>query len=572
MSAAGRIVSPLAHLLRSGVVPIRPDRAARALAAVAAHGQSMATLLAVSAALDPDGAGLTDHRGSVTTGELWDSSLRLAAHLAGLGVGRGDAVAVVARNHRGFVIATMAASRCGADVVLVNTEMSTEQYKTVLDRHHPAVVLHDPEFAEVVERACPDARRISTERGPAGTAGTGGTGAGTDDTGTSIDEILAGIPHRGRLRPVHKPGRLVLLTSGTTGTAKSAPRSLRPETIGGLALSAVAALRPRRGEHMYIASPFFHGFGLLALLGALGFGNSIECTAGFDAHELAERMGSGDIDVLAAVPAQLVRALEANGPRARIRRILTGASPVPVELTRGLTEKHGSCVVVGYGSTEAGIATLAGPDELEAAPGTVGPAVLGLRIRILREDRTEAAVGETGTIFVHGAMRYDGYSGADDRTRDKEVLDGYLNTGDLGHLDEAGRLFVAGREDDMIVTGGENVFATEVEAVLADHPAVAEAAVGGVDDQRLGTRMRAYLVLRPDAQAPTLDEVKAHVRTRLEKYKSPREVVFVAELPHNPSGKLQRFRLPDLEVVGTAAESARDPETDPTRSTSKETP
>jgi fatty-acyl-CoA synthase len=191
-----------------------------------------------------------------------------------------------------------------------------------------------------------------------------------------------------------------------------------------------------------------------------------------------------------------------------------------------------------YGSTEVSVATLATPRDIRAAPTSVGRPTLGVQVRLLDERGHEVAQGTTGRIFVGTTSPFEGYTGGGG----KEIVDGLLSTGDVGHLDERGRLYIDGRDDEMIVSGGENVFPREVEELLVTHPGVADAAVIGVDDTEFGQRLRAFVVPVPGATV-TADEVRAFVRDNLARYKVPRDVLFLDELPRNPTGKILKREL-----------------------------
>jgi fatty-acyl-CoA synthase len=192
-----------------------------------------------------------------------------------------------------------------------------------------------------------------------------------------------------------------------------------------------------------------------------------------------------------------------------------------------------------YGSTEVAVAAVATPDELHRAPGTVGRPPVGCRVAIYDENRRKVnEPGKVGTVFVSSGLSFSGYTDGDN----KEIVDGLLSSGDTGHFDETGLWFIDGRDDDMIVSGGENVFPLEVENLLADHPDIVEASVVGVDDADFGKRLAAYVVGRPES-ALDADAVKSHVRAHLARHKIPRDVVFVKQLPRNETGKVLRRQL-----------------------------
>jgi fatty-acyl-CoA synthase len=184
---------------------------------------------------------------------------------------------------------------------------------------------------------------------------------------------------------------------------------------------------------------------------------------------------------------------------------------------------------------------IAGPADLRTAPDTAGPIVPGVAVRLLDEEGGEVrpSIGRTGRIFVRSELLFEGYTGGGT----KQVVDGFMSTGDVGRFDAHGRLYVEGREDDMIVSGGENVFPKEVEDVILTLPSVRDAAVVGVADPDFGQRLRAVVVA--GEPAPTADDVRDHVRRNLARYKVPRDVVFRDELPRNATGKVLRRVLTD---------------------------
>jgi acyl-CoA synthetase (AMP-forming)/AMP-acid ligase II len=209
----------------------------------------------------------------------------------------------------------------------------------------------------------------------------------------------------------------------------------------------------------------------------------------------------------------------------------------PDVVTRFMDE-FGDIIYNNYNATEAGMIATATPADLRAAPDTAGKPAIGTEIRILDADFNEVPTGEVGQIFVRNSNRFDGYTtGAG-----KHFHDGFMASGDVGRLDAAGRLYVVGRDDEMIVSGGENVYPIEVEKTLAAHPDVAEATVLGVDDEQYGQRLAAFVVLSHGGTAAA-DDLKQHVRDNLANYKVPREIVVLDELPRSSTGKIVRRDL-----------------------------
>jgi len=208
-------------------------------------------------------------------------------------------------------------------------------------------------------------------------------------------------------------------------------------------------------------------------------------------------------------------------------------------------DEFGDVIYNNYNATEAGMIATATPADLRAAPDTAGKPVYGTEIRILDPNMDDVLPGTTGTIYVHNSSQFDGYTSGDT----KSFHDGFMTSGDVGYLDEAGRLFVTGRDDEMILSGGENVYPIEVEKALVGHPDVAEAAVIGVDDEEYGQRLAAFVVLVGDATA-TGDGLKDHVRASLANYKVPKHLVQLDELPRNATGKILRKQLQEHPDIG----------------------
>jgi fatty-acyl-CoA synthase len=222
----------------------------------------------------------------------------------------------------------------------------------------------------------------------------------------------------------------------------------------------------------------------------------------------------------------------------RLRAVPVSGSALPGPLSNRWMDLFGDNLYNLYGSTEVAWATIATPADLRAAPGTAGKPPRGTVVRLFGEDDREVAPGQTGRIFVGNELAFEGYTGGGG----KSDIGGLLSSGDVGHFDAAGRLFVDGRDDDMIVSGGENVFPGEVEDLLAGHPAIAEAAVFGVDDDQFGQRLKAVVVLRGDGSL-TEDELRRYVKENLAGFKAPRDVEFAAELPRTSTGKVLKREL-----------------------------
>jgi fatty-acyl-CoA synthase len=245
-----------------------------------------------------------------------------------------------------------------------------------------------------------------------------------------------------------------------------------------------------------------------------------------------------------AVPSMLKRLLDipdrirSQYDFSSLQAVLSSGSALGGDLANRFLQTFGPCLYNLYGSSETGFGAIASPNDLQAAPGTVGYPPAGTEVRILDPNGQSLRTAEIGRVFLKTGLAFTGYVGGGG----KEVIDGFLSTGDLGHLDGSGRLFIDGRADDMIISGGENVYPLEIEEVIARHPAVAEAAVIGVPDEQFGQRLKAFVVAR-QGECLAEEELRTYVKDRVARFKVPRDFVFVPDLPRNALGKVVKKTL-----------------------------
>jgi fatty-acyl-CoA synthase len=280
----------------------------------------------------------------------------------------------------------------------------------------------------------------------------------------------------------------------------------------------------------------------------MGLGSTLVLRRKFDPEDTLSATAQHECTVLVVVPVMLSRILELPAETidmydlSALRVIAASGSALPGELAVKVMDRFGDVLYNLYGSTEVAWATIATPEDLRAAPGTAGRPPRGTVVKLIDEDGNEVPAGETGRIFVGNEMAFEGYTGGGS----KENLGGLLSSGDVGHFDSGGRLFIDGRDDEMIVSGGENVFPREVEDLLHEHAAVDEVAVIGVDDEQFGQRLKAFVVVSQGAKVDA-DELKDHVKANLARYKVPRDVEFLDELPRNATGKVLKRELAERE-------------------------
>ena len=535
MDLTGRVGDALfaaGTIARTGLVrPTRPDRVARMAAAYSRYGASPAVGYAIGAIRQPDDLAIVDERGTLTFAEVDRRTDALATALAARGIAEGDGVAILCRNHRGFVETTVACAKIGAHCLYLNTMFAAPQIADVVARERPAALVFDQEFTEMVAGAGPGLPRFVAWPEP------GEPVAGAE----LLEDLIAGAPATAPPPPRQK-SRFVILTSGTTGQPKGATRRSPDSLAPFAALLSKIPLRAR--SRLMVAAPLFHSWGFLHLNLALGLGCGVVLRRRFDPEAVLADTARHRCRTLVVVPVMLQRILELGEERIRsydlsaLGTIDVSGSALPGELAVRVMDVFGDKLYNLYGSTEVAWATIATPQDLRAAPGTAGRPPHGTVVRLYDEHGREVPQGATGRIFVGSQLQFEGYTGGGA----KDVIDGLMSSGDVGHFDAGGRLFVDGRDDEMIVSGGENVFPREVEDLLADHPAIEDAAVVGVPDADWGQRLAAFVVTRPGAQ---LDEaaLKRHVKDELAGYKVPREVRFVDELPRNATGKVLKREL-----------------------------
>jgi acyl-CoA synthetase (AMP-forming)/AMP-acid ligase II len=524
----------IATLRRAGMIaPMRPDRYLKMAAAMRREGMGITVGFASAAQRCPDRPGLVDELGTLTWRQLDERIDALAAAVQALPgqAGTPRVIGIMCRNHRGFVEALVAANRIGSDVLLLNTSFAGPALADVVNREGVDTVIYDEEFTATVDRALadkPEATRIV---------------AWTDrQHELTVEKLITEHAGLGAQRTGPK-SKMILLTSGTTGMPKGAKQSGGSAGIG--TLKAILDRTPWRAEEpIVIVAPMFHAWGFSQLVFAASMACTIITRRKFDPEATLDLVDRHRATGLALVPVMFDRIMDLP---AEVRNRYSGrslrfaaasGSRMRPDVVIAFMDQFGDVIYNNYNATEAGMIATATPQDLRAAPETAGRPAGGTEIRILDQEFNEVPTGEVGGIYVRNDTQFDGYTSG----KAKDFHAGFMCSGDVGYLDRDGRLFVVGRDDEMIVSGGENVYPIEVEKTLAAHPEVAEAAVIGVDDEQYGQRLAAFVVLESGASA-TPETLKQHVRQNLANYKVPREIALLDELPRGSTGKIVRAEL-----------------------------
>lgn len=527
-------------IFESGAFRIEPPQNYAAMAADIYKWGEFGMLPALNARRHPDRAACIDEEGEFTYKELDDAAHAVANGLIDKGVKGGDGVAILARNTRWFLIAYFGAARVGARIILLNSEFSGPQIKEVSEREGAKLVIYDDEYTKAVSKALPELGKLRAL----------GTNPDSDESSGSEDETLADLIERSDKKPAPKASKhssIIILTSGTTGTPKGANRSTPPTLapIGGI-LSHVPF---KANEVTSLPAPMFHALGFLHGTIAMFLGSTLVLRRKFKPPHVLEDIEKYKVTAMVVVPVMLSRILDTiekmdkKPDLSSLKIVFVSGSALGADLAERGLKDLGPVIYNMYGSTEIAFATIAEPKHLEYNSSTVGPVVKGVKVKIFDDNGKELPQGDVGRIFVGNAFPFEGYTGGGK----KQVIDGLLSSGDVGYFDENGLLYISGRDDEMIVSGGENVFPAEVEDLITGHPDVVEATAIGVEDKEWGHRLRAFVVKKDGADLDE-DTVKHYVRDHLARYKVPREVVFLDELPRNPTGKILKRELREMDV------------------------
>ncbi|MEV6830728.1 acyl-CoA synthetase [Amycolatopsis sp. NPDC051102] len=518
---------------RAGLVPFpRLDEGVRSLVALRKFGP-FAGANHISARRDPAAVGIVDELGPLTYKQLDDQSNALARAWSERGIRPGQVVAALCRDHRGLVLTMAASGKLGVRLLLMNTGFAKPQLADVAKREGVTALVYDQEFTGLLDAIPDGVDRYLAWVDPGSDL--------TDRTVPVLDEIIASTDDRPWPAPA-KPGGFVLLTSGTTGTPKGAPR---PHTSALASAQFLDRIPLRSNEATYMGAPLFHGTGLSQFILSFALGSKVVMRRKFNPEEALRGVAEHKCTALVLVPTMLQRIVDLpkevreKYDTSALRIIFVAGSALSPDLGNRANDAFGPVVHNLYGSTEVAVATVATPEDWAKAPGTVGRAPVGCKVALYDEKgRKITEPNVTGRVFVGSGLSFGGYTDG----RHKEIIDGLLSSGDVGHFDEDGLLFIDGRDDEMIVSGGENVFPIEVENLLVEREDVIEAAVVGVEDPEFGQRLKAFVV-RAEGADLDADEIRDYVKANLARYKVPRDVEFLDELPRNATGKVLRTKL-----------------------------
>ena len=497
-------------------------------------------------------------RASRSLEDLRTRAARLASAFNSAGIGQGDRIAVVMRNEISFVEVTLAAGLVGAAPVPINWHWTGDDLAhAIADSSSRLAVVHT-DLLPAIEARAPGLSVLEVEVPPEVTVAYGTPTRGTTGRWPTLSDWVD--THEPRTEPAPAASMSIIYTSGTTGRAKGVLRDPIAEQDRATLLNNVATLwHLVPGETTLIPAPLYHSAPNVHATFAVALGMDVHIMPRFDAEEFLRLVQEHRVNSVQMVPTMFTRLLQLPEDVRRsydlssLRAVVHAAAPCPRHVKESMIDWLGPIVYEYYGGAEIGAFTACDSAEALSRPGTVGRPILDADVRILDADGTEKPAGEDGLIYGRTFSGWPGFTYIDDDPKRRTMeQDGYLTLGDIGHLDDEGYLYLGDRLNDMVVSGGVNIYPAEVEACLHDLDEVVDVAVFGIPDPDLGDVLAAYVQPVPGATV-TPEDIRAHVESRLARYKVPREVVLVDELPREDTGKLFKRRLKNqyLDTVGT---------------------
>ncbi|MFN0204564.1 MAG: class I adenylate-forming enzyme family protein [Bacteroidia bacterium] len=469
-------------------------------------GINLSALLQWQAKMSPKKIAINEEQRTMTYAEWWQSTMQVAYYLQHHhGLSPQKKVALIGKNHADLLIVLFASARLGVDIYLLSTELSAQQYEDLQQKHQFDVLIYEPFLAEKLTSLLVDNQGIIL------------FSEISEKAKYSIDFPAL---------PAIQGGKLVVLTSGTTGNFKTAARKPHLGTFLSPFFELILSLDLQLHQSFYLAPPIYHGFGLAAVFMGIALGAKMQLLPTFEAETSLELLQKNQIEIALIVPLMLHRWLEKNPELPHLQSIISGGAPLAPTLIEKLSQQLPAKLYNLYGTSEAGFCMMAKSKDLIQKKTTIGKAILGVQAKL--EIPLEHNESKIGQLYIRSKW-----------TIQKEA---WVATGDLAYQDAEGFYYLVGRTDDMIVSGGENVYPQEVENVLLNHEAVADAAVIGVNDAAFGQRLQAFLVLKEGSQI-TEKELLTWLSQKLARYQMPRQIVFMTALPYNALGKLERQKL-----------------------------
>lgn len=427
----------------------------------------------------------------------------------------GQKVAFLCKNHASMIKAIFAVSRLGADIYLLNTEMSKNQLQPLFEKHDFDLLIYDEELSATIEQANYSKKKLMSYHN---------TLPAVNNLSTKKVQKILNINRTSK-------SKIMLLTGGTTGKSKEVAH--KPSIFNYLNpfLSMLSRLNLLNYDTAYIATPIYHGYGIAVLLLFIALGKKVVISKRFEAEKACKLIRDHHVEVVTVVPIMVHKMLECSHTDLKsVACFASGGAELNPKLTAEVQRKLGDVLYNLYGTSEAGLNMIATPEDLNYSAKTIGKRIYGVRLKVLDNHKNEVEAGAIGQFCIKNDWSM------------KNNKASWVETGDLGYVDHNGYYFLCGRIDDMIVSAGENVYPLELEQVLINHPSVEDVAVIGMDDELFGQRLKAYVQPLKNA-ALTEAELYEWLRPRVARFHIPKQIVLIDQIPYTPLGKLDKKQL-----------------------------
>ena len=473
-------------------------------------GMNLMALLYIRQKLSPNQIAINENDNCITYHTLYTQSQHLAKKLAmHCDIKPHQKIAIMANNHTIMIHTLFAIARLGADIYLLNTELSVNQLQNIQDAVKFDWIIHDPQISTLT-----NVKSLPIDH----------------PDQVSIYSLLNdnSLPNTSNLKVTHF-NKLTVLTSGTTGRFKMAGRNSKAQNFISPFYQLLMKLNLSKYNRVYIATPIYHGFGIATLCMSVLLGATIFINKRFDAVKVCQLINKYNIEVITLVPLMLSRMMNYSTTQLRsLRCIITGGAPIAVTLVQRTINQLGEVLYNLYGTSEAGICMIATPNDLINHPSTIGKPITGLSTKLMNNGKEDAIKGE---LYIKCAWSTQGKN--------------WIATGDIAQKDRENNYYLNGRIDDMIVSGGENVYPFEIEQFLINHPDINDLAVISVNDEEFGQRLVAFVVLAAYAKQSE-DTLKDWLKPQIARYQMPKKVYIIDELPMTHIGKVDRKQLINL--------------------------
>ncbi|KUO53641.1 MAG: AMP-dependent synthetase [Desulfitibacter sp. BRH_c19] len=488
----------------------------RLVVAIYKYGINVMALLYFANRTYTDKIALVDEYETITYQQLFSQSKKLSSVLKeNYQVKSDQKVAFLCKNHASLIKSIFAVSLLGADIYLLNAEMSKGQLNKLFEQYDFNFLVYDFELSSLIEQSFYTRDKILSYHN--------NLPAINNLLNTSVNEKL-------KLQRTSL-SKIILLTGGTRGDFKVA--SHEPSIFNFLDpfLTLLTRLKLLNYNTTYIATPIYHGYGIAVLFLFISFGKKMVINSGFDAKKACFLIREHNVEVVTVVPLMINKMLKNNAEDLRsLACIASGGAELNPKLVGETFSELGNVLYNLYGTSEAGLNIIATPQDLKYSANTIGKKVNGVRLKILDDNKNEVEIGKIGQLCIQNKWSM------------KNNNNSWIETGDLGYQDNNGYYFLCGRADDMVVSAGENVYPIEIEQVLINHPQVEDVAVIGISDENFGHRLKAFVLLVKTANI-TKEELFEWLRPRVARFQLPKDITFVNRMPYTALGKLDKKQL-----------------------------